>query len=87
MITNLQVAQSFSDGHKVCGGVKEDYFGLLYLEKEHDVPHEVALNQIAFGGNDYGLDGFHFDKEKRNLYLFQFKYTNSYSHSKVPCKD
>ena len=87
MITDLQVAQSFSDGHKVCGGVKEDYFGLLYLEKEHDVPHEVALNQIAFGGNDYGLDGFHFDKEKRNCTFFSSSTRTRTANSRVPCKD
>jgi hypothetical protein len=81
-ITDLQVAQSFSDNQKGYGGVKEDYFGLLFLEKEHGVPHEKAVNQIAFGGNDYGLDGFHLDEAKKNLYLFQFKYTASYGQFK-----
>lgn len=83
MITDLQIAQSFSDNQKACGGLEEDYFGLLYLEKEHGVPHEKAVNQVAFGGNDYGLDGFHFDEAKRNLYFFQFKYTPSYGQFKV----
>lgn len=79
MITNRHIDQAYSDLRSVSGGVKEDYFGLLYLEKEHRVPREKALNQIAFGGNDYGVDGFHFDEEKRNLYIFQFKYSNSHS--------
>jgi hypothetical protein len=43
---------------------------------------EKAINQIAFGGNDYGVDGFHFDEAKRNLYLFQFKFTPSYGQFK-----
>ena len=43
------------------------------------MPREKAVNQIAFGGNDYGLDGFHFDEQKRNLYLFQFKYSDSHT--------
>jgi hypothetical protein len=47
------------------------------LERDYKVPRERALNQIAFGGNDYGLDGFHFDADRRNLYLFQFKYSKS----------
>ena len=83
MITERQVSQSFSDNRRACGGVKEDYFGLLFLEREHAVLHEKAVNQIAFGGNDYGLDGFHFDEAKRNLYLFQFKYSPSYSQFKA----
>lgn len=76
-ITDLHIDTAYSDLKKTCGGVRNDYFGLLYLEQEHDVPRAKALNQVAFGGNDYGLDGFHFDPAKRNLYLFQFKYSDS----------
>jgi len=79
MINDRQIDQAFSDLRSICGGVREDYFGLLYLEKEHGILREKALNQIAFSGNDYGLDGFHFDEQRRNLYLFQFKYSNSHT--------
>src|SRR5260221_392359 len=77
MINNRHIDQAFSDLRSTCGGIREDYFGLLYLEQEHKVPRENAVNQIAFGGNDYGVDGFHFDEDKRNFYLFQFKYSES----------
>jgi hypothetical protein len=77
MISDRLIDQAFSDLHTTCGGVREDYFGLLYLEREHAVPRDKAVNQIAFGGRDYGVDGFHFDAEKRNLYIFQFKHSNS----------
>jgi hypothetical protein len=40
------------------------------------------LSQVAFGGNDYGVDGFHFDREKRNLYVFQFKWSPSHAQFK-----
>ena len=73
MISQQQVDQAFTDLRATCGGLREDYFGLLYLESEHGVPREKALNCVAFGGNDYGVDGFHFDKDTRNLYIFQFK--------------
>ena len=76
------IDQAYADLRSSCGGVREDYFGLLYLEKEHKVPREKAVNQIAFGGNDYGFDGFHFDEQRRNLYLFQFKYSDSHSQFK-----
>src|SRR5262245_46625798 len=82
MITDRLIAQAYNDLRSKCGGIKEDCFGLLYLEKEHKVPRDKALNQIAFGGNDYGIDGFHFDEQRRNLYLFQFKYSDSHSQFK-----
>src|SRR5437867_3901484 len=82
MINDRKIDQAYSDLHKTCGGRREDYFGLLYLEQEHKVLRETAVNQIAFGGNDYGLDGFHFDDQRRNLYLFQFKYSTSHSQFK-----
>lgn len=79
MINDRLIDQAYSDLRVDCGGVREDYFGLLYLEQEHNLPRERARNQIAFGGNDYGVDGFHFDEARRNLYLFQFKYSSSHS--------
>ena len=86
MINDRLIDQAFSDLRSTCGGVREDYFGLLYLEKEHNVPREKAVNQVAFGGHDYGFDGFHFDEQRRNLYLFQFKYSNSHSQFKGSLK-
>lgn len=82
MINDRLIDQAFSDLRSTCGGLREDYFGLLYLEQEHKVSREKAVNQLAFGGNDYGIDGFHFDEEKRNLYLFQFKFSGSYAQFK-----
>lgn len=82
-ITNRMIEQAYSDLKSICGGLREDYFGLLYLERLHNVPREKAVNQIAFGGNDYGVDGFHFDEQRRNLYLFQFKYSENYAQFKV----
>ncbi len=82
MITDHKIDQAYSDLRGTCGGVREDYFGLLYLEQEHGIPREKAVNQVAFGGHDYGLDGFYFDEQRRNLYLFQFKCTTSHSQFK-----
>src|SRR5208282_3232806 len=77
LITDQLIDQACADLKGTCGGVRNDYFGLVYLEREFGLERESALTQVAFGGNDYGLDGFHFEKEKRNLYLFQFKYSES----------
>jgi len=81
-ITDRAIDQAFSDLKKSCGGVRNDYFGLLYLEQEFDVERDRAIPHVAFGGNDYGVDGFHFDGEKRNLYLFQFKCSDSHAQFK-----
>jgi len=77
-ITDQAIDQVFTDLKKKCGGVRNDYFGLLYLEQEHGVSREQAIGQVAFGGNDYGVDGFFYDRERRNFYLFQFKYSESH---------
>ena len=83
MISDRRIDQAFVELRQTYGGVREDYFGLLYLEHEHKLPRQQALNQITFGGNDYGIDAFHFDEPRRNLYLFQFKYSNSHNQFKA----
>jgi hypothetical protein len=85
-ITDRAIDQAFSDLKQSCGGVRNDYFGLLYLEQEFGLERDRALSQVAFGGNDYGVDGFHFDREKRNLYLFQFKWSDSHAQFKPSFK-
>ena len=82
MITEREIDQAYSDLKSKCGGVREDYFGLIYLEKEHKLPREKAIHHVAFGGHDYGFDGFYFDEPRRNLYLFQFKASKSHHQFK-----
>lgn len=77
-ITDRAIDQVFSDLKNTCGGVRNDYFGLLYIEQEFGLERDRAISQLAFGGNDYGVDGFHFDSDKRNFYLFQFKWSESH---------
>jgi hypothetical protein len=77
IVTDRQIAQAYSDLKAIYGGVREDYFALLYLEHEFELQRDKAATQIAFGGNDYGVDGFHVDANRRNLYLFQFKWSTN----------
>lgn len=81
-ITDQAIDQAYSDLKSKCGGVRNDYFALLYLESEFRLPREEAINQVAFCGNDYGVDGFFFDRDRRNFYLFQFKYTEAHAQFK-----
>lgn len=76
-ITEGQVAQVAKELKPLRGGVDNDYFGLLFLEQEFKLPREEACEQIAYGGKDFGIDGFHVDRLAKNLHLFQFKYSKS----------
>lgn len=60
-------------------GVKEDYFALLYLTKKFKTRVEDAVGQVAFGNNDYGFDAYHIDREGRNLFLYQFKWSENHN--------
>ncbi len=82
-ITDREIDNAIAALGKTDGGARKDYFGLLYLEQEFDLPRKVAANQVAFGGNDYGVDAFHVDPAKRNLYLYQFRSSASYSQFKA----
>lgn len=59
-------------------GSKEDYFALLYLQKRFKVEIPDVAHHVAFGGNDYGIDAYHIDRDARNLYLYQFKWSESH---------
>jgi hypothetical protein len=60
-VTQREIDRAASDLRKTYRGVKEDYFGLLYLERKCGLPRKVTATQNAFGGNDYGNDVFHGD--------------------------
>ena len=87
MINDRLIDQAHSDLRNTCGGVREDYFGLLYLEQEHKVPRGKAVNQIAFGGNDYGF----MDSILTNNGAISISFSSSIRtptvNSRVPCSD
>ncbi len=64
------------------GGRREDYFALLYLTRKFKVDVEEIAHQVAFGGNDYGIDAYFVDRDARNLYLFQFKWSEDHGQFK-----
>ena len=82
LISTHDVEKAFSELSAKYGGARKDYLGLLYLEQEFNLSRDVASNQIAFGGNDFGVDGFHVDTAKRNLYLYQFRLSASFNQFK-----
>ena len=69
--------------HKAAfAGRREDYFATLYLNRKFGAEIGEVGHQIAFGGNDYGLDAYWVDPRSRNLYLYQFKWTEDHTQFK-----
>jgi len=76
-ITQAEINDAYKNLSRRYEGRKEDYFGLLYLSKKFNLTLDDAAQFVAFGGNDYGIDGFFFDQERKNLYLYQFKWSSN----------
>lgn len=77
-ITQNEINKTFQSYNKKYEGHENDYFGLLYISKKFNLSIEDAASYVAFGGNDYGIDAFYFDEEKRNLFLYQFKWSDNH---------
>lgn len=71
--------QIYSDWSSTHNGRTEDYFALLYLTKKFKCDVEDVAHEVCFGGCDYGIDAYHIDREARNLYLFQFKWSENHN--------
>lgn len=72
----------FNKHKNTYGGRKEDYFAIQYLVSKFKVKIEDIAHQVSFGGNDYGVDAYFFDRETRNLYIYQFKWTEDHNQFK-----
>lgn len=59
------------------GAVRNDYYGLVFVERALGLPRDRAVEQVGFGGADQGIDGFAFDREDGTFRLFQFKNSRS----------
>lgn len=51
------------------GGTRDHYMALAYLDREFGVGKNAALNRIDFNSSGYGINAFHFDEVRKNLYL------------------
>lgn len=67
------------EAHHVQAGHRrrEDFFPLLYIPRRFGVDPVEVIAHTAFGNNDYGIDAYHIDRAARNLYLFQFKWSEN----------
>lgn len=74
-----ELEQTYSDWSEKYGGCKEDYFACMYLTSKFHCTVPQLAARIAFGGNDYGLDAYYVDPEAKNLYLYQFKWSENHN--------
>lgn len=85
-VTDNDLKEASKRHSETHGGRREDYFGPVYLAKEFSGAVEDYLVQCAFGSHDHGLDAFHVDENRRNLYLFQFKWSEDHNLFKPSLK-
>ncbi|MCG3192287.1 MAG: hypothetical protein DIJKHBIC_01525 [Thermoanaerobaculia bacterium] len=78
-ITESDLKVAWGRLHESLGGKKEDYFAAVYLSREFGLPIDDAAERCAFGSYDHGLDAYHIDGKTRNLYLFQFKWSEDHN--------
>ncbi len=78
LIRNQEINEAYSGFSRKYSGRKEDYFALLYLMKKFNLTLEEAASQVCFGGNECAIDAFYHDKTTRNLYLFQFRWSEDH---------
>ena len=75
-ITKRDLDKAYAQHKAQYGGSKEDYFALLYLTREFDKSLDQVARHIAFGEDvAEGINAFHVDVNRRNLYLFQFQWS------------
>src|SRR5689334_2313947 len=72
----------YAEWKSTYGGRKEDYFALMYLSRKFALSPSELAHQVAFNGNDYGIDAYHIDRASKNLYLYQFKWTEDHGQLK-----
>lgn len=77
-INQRDIDQAFSEKKATFGGTKEDYFGYLHLQREYKLSPDQAGDCISFGSQSLGVNGYHVDEAKKNLYLFIFKWSNDH---------
>src|SRR5262249_38458327 len=86
-ITKRDLDEAYAKHKAQQGGAREDYFALLYLTRECDKARDQVFRHIAFGEDvPEGINAFHIDVNRRNLYLFQFQWSAQYQAFKEPLR-
>lgn len=74
----LQIEGLYQSLKPIYGGQRADYFLLLYLSKRFRLSVQDIGHQVSFGSHDLGIDGYYIDRDARNLYLYQGKFSEDH---------
>ncbi len=74
-----ELAQFHAEWSRSLKGCKEDYFAVMYLTKKFHLPVDDVSHHVSFANNDFGIDAYHIDTQARNLYLYQFKWSETHN--------
>jgi hypothetical protein len=86
-ITKSEVDVIYQQHKSQFGGDPEDYFPLLYLTRQFEKQPSQLARQTLFGEEaPEGINAFHVDVNRRNLYLFQFQWTTDHQSFKEPLR-
>lgn len=77
-ISNALLNETFKKFNSKYEGRKEDYFAPLFIAEKHSKSFDEVVSNCVFGNNDYGIDGYFVDKDAKNLYLYQFKWSENH---------
>jgi hypothetical protein len=78
LIENKEINGAYKKLSNQYKGRKDNYFALLYLMKKFKITLEEASSCVSFGENECEIDAFYHDRTTRNLYLFQFKWSEDH---------
>jgi hypothetical protein len=83
-VTQEHLDELYKAFSRNCGGRKEDYFGIAYISAKFNVPPSQVISNVAFGGTEFGIDGYYLDRSSSTLYIFAFRWSDDHLSFKEP---
>jgi len=86
-ITKRELDRAEQEHGQTFKGTKDEYFALLHLAREFEKGVDQVARHVAFGEDaPEGINAFHIDVNRRNLYLFRFDWSEQYQRFKEPLR-
>jgi hypothetical protein len=74
----LQEIRQFKTEHALDYS-EENIITTMHLMNTHLIDKDSAFDQTSFGGSDNGIDGWHYDVRRGELFIYQSKLSENYS--------
>ncbi|MDX1959754.1 MAG: AIPR family protein [Leptospiraceae bacterium] len=82
MVSKQDLDGAYKDFKSKLGWSREEYFPLLFLSAELHKDETELFANVNQGKNEIGLNAYYFDKERRNLYLYSFLWSENHKNFK-----